>query len=68
MYEKLIEIETPRGRGILEKIWISDLNYIMAKLYFPDKKVWVNYNLGSNTPDNFVQQTFDEKTKLKGDT
>jgi hypothetical protein len=68
MHEKLIEIETPRGRGILEKFWISDLNFIMAKIYFPDKKVWVNYVLDVNTPDNFIQKTFDEKTKLKEDT
>lgn len=61
MYEKGIEIETPQGTGILDKIWLSDLNYIMMKIYFPEKKVWVNYNLGTNTPDNFLQKAIDER-------
>jgi hypothetical protein len=63
MHEKNIEIETPNGKAILEKIWISDLNYIMMKLYFPDRKVWVNYNLGEKTPDNFLQKKFEEKIR-----
>ena len=37
------EVETEKGKGIIESIYITDLNLIMVKVRFG--KVWTNYRL-----------------------
>ena len=37
------EIETEKGKGIIESIYITDLNLLMVKVRFG--KVWTNYRL-----------------------
>jgi len=37
-------IETPKGKGIIESIYITDLNLLMVKIRFSGG-VWVNYRL-----------------------
>lgn len=43
-------IKTPieiNGRpGIIEQIYITELEYLMIKVYFPKEKIWVRYSLG----------------------
>ena len=36
------EIETPDGVAILEQIYVTELGYIMMRLYYRDRKVWIN--------------------------
>ena len=36
------EIETPDGVAILEQIYVTELGYIMVRLYYRDRKVWIN--------------------------
>ena len=36
-----IPVETPQGVGTIEKITISDLNYLMIRVRYGDE--WVNY-------------------------
>jgi hypothetical protein len=47
----LIEINTPNGKGTIEKIYISELEYLMVKVLNPDK-TFTTYNLGK-IKDNF---------------
>jgi len=47
-------IQTDRGEGIIDKIWISDLDFLMIKVFYPKEKVWVNYNL-RNQASEFLQ-------------
>jgi hypothetical protein len=47
-------IQTYRGECIIDKIWISDLDHLMIKVFYPKEKVWVNYNL-RNEASEFLQ-------------
>ncbi len=40
------KIITKKGEGILEKIFISDLGYLMVKVYFPEDKNFITWNIG----------------------
>jgi len=39
------DVETQYGHGILEQIYLTELGYVMARIYYPEKSVWINYNL-----------------------
>jgi hypothetical protein len=39
------EIKTKRGKGIVEKLYFTDLNILMVKVRYD--KVWVNYRIES---------------------
>lgn len=39
-------IDTYEGIWTLDKTYISDLGYLMAKFYQEDRGVWMNVNLG----------------------
>ncbi len=41
-----VEVNTPNGPGIVDSMWISELDYFMVKVYFPKEGRWVGYNLG----------------------
>jgi len=40
-----LRVETPSGVGTLDRIYVTELGHLMAKIYFPSKKCWVNYKL-----------------------
>jgi hypothetical protein len=46
-----LKINTPNGKGVIEKIYISELEYLMVKVLNPDK-TFTTYNLGK-IKDNF---------------
>jgi hypothetical protein len=41
------KLKTPSGEAILKEIYITELGYVMAKVYFIDRKVYINYVLAS---------------------
>jgi len=53
------EVDTPDGAGILSKIYISDLGLIMGKVFFPKKKVSINYQLTK------LENLLDCQTKIR---
>ena len=40
------EVYTPHGKATLCDIYITELGYIMVKLHYPKKGVWMNYKIG----------------------
>jgi hypothetical protein len=40
------KVITPKGEGILEKVFVSDLGYLMIKVYFPKEKIYSTWNIG----------------------
>ena len=48
----------------LEKIYISELNYIMVRLFNPIEKNYTTYNLGDYTPgNNFIKDVIEKRYK-----
>jgi len=46
------KIETPKGLGEIEKLYVSELGYLMLKVYF-ENGTFITYNLGKhNENDN----------------
>ena len=41
------EVDTPDGKATLKEIYVTELGYIMAKVYYPKKGVYVNHKIGS---------------------
>ncbi len=39
-------METPDGKATLREIYVTELGYIMAKIYYPLKGVFINYKIG----------------------
>ena len=39
-------MDTPNGKATLSDVYVTELGYIMAKLYFPKRGVWINYKIG----------------------
>lgn len=46
-YPAQIKINTKDGERILEKIYFTELGHIMAKIYDPKSKTWLNKQIGS---------------------
>lgn len=40
-------MDTPDGVGVLEKIYVTELGLVMGKIFYPNRKVWVNYQLSN---------------------
>ncbi len=40
------EVDTPDGKATLKEIYVTELGYIMAKLFFKKKGAYVNYKIG----------------------
>ena len=40
------EVDTPDGKATLTEIYVTELGYIMVKLFYKKKKVFVNYKIG----------------------
>lgn len=57
-----IKINTPNGVGVIEDISVSELGFLMLKVYFENEveKRWVSYNLGiHDVNDNmFTKELF----------
>ena len=41
------EVDTPDGKATLKEIYVTELGYIMAKMYYPQKRVFINHRIGS---------------------
>ena len=41
------EVDTPDGKATLKEIYLTELGYIMAKMYYPKKRVFINHRIGS---------------------
>ena len=41
------EVDTPDGKATLKEIYVTELGYIMAKVYYPKRGVFINHKIGS---------------------
>jgi hypothetical protein len=44
-------IETPKGLGAVDKIYVSELGYLMLRIYF-ENSTFTTYNLGKHDLEN----------------
>lgn len=51
---EIIKIKTPNGSGIIEHLWLSELGYLMLRVYLEDEKRWTSYNLGVYNPEDNI--------------
>jgi hypothetical protein len=40
------EVDTPNGKATLKEIYVTELGYIMVKLFYKKKGVFVNHKIG----------------------
>lgn len=40
------EVDTPDGEATLSDVYVTELGYVMAKIYYPKKQCWVNHRIG----------------------
>jgi len=40
-------VDTPDGKATLKEIYVTELGYIMAKVYYPKRGVNINHKIGS---------------------
>ena len=48
---KTVITQTPKGLGTVEKIYVSELGYLMLRIYF-ENGTFTTYNLGKHDPEN----------------
>jgi hypothetical protein len=48
-------IDTPKGKGFLESITVSELGYVMVKVFYPTDKSYTTYNI--NKLEKFLEGT-----------
>ena len=48
---KMVITQTPKGLGTVEKIYVSELGYLMLRIYF-ENGTFTTYNLGIHNPEN----------------
>ena len=48
-------IDTPKGKGLLESITVSELGFVMVKVFYPTDKTYTTYNI--NNFENFLEGT-----------
>jgi 2-oxoglutarate dehydrogenase complex dehydrogenase (E1) component-like enzyme len=46
-YPAQIKINTKDGERMLEKIYFTELGHVMAKIYDPKSKTWLNKRIGN---------------------
>jgi hypothetical protein len=44
-------IQTPKGKGQIDSLYISELGFLMLKVYF-ENGTYTTYNLGKHNPDD----------------
>ena len=52
---KIHKIKTPNGIGILDNIHVSELGFVMVRVYFPEDKNWITWNI--NKLENILENT-----------
>jgi hypothetical protein len=58
----LVKINTPKGKGVIEKMYVSELDYVMVKVSNPDK-TFTTYNLGKIKDDLSIDDLIIHLTK-----
>jgi hypothetical protein len=60
-------IETPKGVGQIEKLYVSDLGFLMVRVYF-DNGTYTTYNMGKHDIQNnlITNQLFEDESKTFG--
>lgn len=58
----LIEINTPNGKGVIKRMYMSELGYLMVKVSNPDK-TFTTYNLGKIKDDLSIDDLIIHLTK-----
>jgi hypothetical protein len=60
-------IETPKGLGEVEKVYISELGFLMVRVYF-DNGTYTTYNMGKHDIQNnlITNQLFEDESKTFG--
>ena len=48
---KMVITQTPKGLGKVDKIYVSELGYLMLRIYF-ENGTFTTYNLGKHDPEN----------------
>ena len=48
---KMVMTQTPKGLGGVDKIYVSELGYLMLRIYF-ENGTFTTYNLGKHDPEN----------------
>ena len=41
-----VPVSTPHGDGEMQAMYVSELGFLMVKVYYPETKVWTTWNLG----------------------
>jgi hypothetical protein len=41
-----LEVDTPDGKATLCSFYVTELGYIMVKIFYPKKNAWVNHKIG----------------------
>ena len=49
------EVDTPDGVGLLEQIYVTELGYVMARIFYSKKGIWINKKISSL--DNLLEKT-----------
>lgn len=58
------EIIIDGERYTLEDIFISELGYLMVRIYSPEKKFYTTYNLGTHNPEeNFIKDAIEKEKR-----
>jgi hypothetical protein len=47
----MVMMQTPKGLGEIDKIYVSELGYLMLKVSF-ENGTFTTYNLGKHDPEN----------------
>jgi hypothetical protein len=47
MRRKSLRVNTSYGLGTLKNFYVTELGYLMVKVYYPIKKSWINHRLNS---------------------
>jgi hypothetical protein len=57
-------INTPKGVGQIEKLYVSDLGFLMVRVYF-DNGTYTTYNMGKHDIQNnlITNQLFEDESK-----
>ena len=42
-----LKVDTPKGKATLVEVYITELGHLMAKIYYPKDKNWVNHRIGN---------------------
>jgi hypothetical protein len=60
-------INTPKGVGQIENLYVSDLGFLMVRVYF-DNGTYTTYNMGKHDIQNnlITNQLFEDESKTFG--